>query len=71
MSSKIILYTSHCPKCKVLSAKLDNAMIAYDVFDDVDKMIKMGITTVPILCVDGQNMTYSESIKWIKERRTI
>lgn len=71
MSNKIILYTSHCPKCKVLRTKLDNAGITYDVFDDVDKMIEMGMTTVPILCVDGWNMTYSESIKWIKERETI
>lgn len=69
MNNKIILYTSHCPKCKVLQTKLDNAGIIYEVFDNVDEMIKMGMTTVPILNVNGQNMTYSKSIKWLKERR--
>ena len=66
-----MLYTSHCPKCNVLRTKLDNTGITYEIFDDVDKMIEMGMTTVPILSVDGQNMTYSESIKWLRERRTI
>lgn len=61
------LYSTGCPKCIVLTKKLDSAGITYDVFDDVGKMIEMGMTTVPMLEVDGKIMNYKEAIDWIKK----
>ncbi|MBQ2396916.1 MAG: hypothetical protein II304_07790 [Bacteroidales bacterium] len=61
------LYSTGCPKCIVLTKKLDSAGITYDVFDDVDKMIEIGMTTVPMLEVDGKIMNYKEAIDWIKK----
>lgn len=63
----VTLYTSKCPRCIVLEKKLDEAGITYEVFDDVDEMIKMGITTVPMLKVDDTMMNFKEAVKWIKE----
>ena len=54
-------------ECIVLTKKLDSAGITYDVFDDVDKMIEIGMTTVPMLEVDGKIMNYKEAIDWIKK----
>ena len=45
----IVIYSTGCPKCKVLINKLNAKNIEYSVFNDVDKMIEMGITNVPIL----------------------
>lgn len=62
------LYTSGCPRCKTLAKKLDEANIVYEKFSNVDEMINMGITTVPMLRVDDIMMNFSEAIKWINER---
>lgn len=64
---KTILYTSGCPRCKTLAKKLDEANIVYEKFSNVDEMINMGITTVPMLRVDDTMMNFSEAIKWINE----
>lgn len=36
---EIILYSTHCPKCKVLEKKLQMANITYTVFDNITEMI--------------------------------
>lgn len=61
----VVFYSTDCPKCKVLKAKLDSKGIDYTVFNDVDKMVEMGITTVPDLMVDGKLMNFKESIDWL------
>lgn len=66
--SKIILYTIGCPICTALEKKLDANNIEYDKFEDKDKMIEMGMSTMPILEVDGVRMKYAKAIKWINER---
>lgn len=60
-----ILYSTGCPKCKVLVTKLDSKGISYRVVDDVDEMLSLGISTVPCLGVDGKIMNFKESMKWI------
>ena len=45
----VILYSTNCPKCKVLKQKLSEAKIDFIEFTDVEEMIKMGISHVPIL----------------------
>ena len=65
---KIVIYSSGCPRCKTLKKKLDDAGIQYDTFTDVQKMIDMGFTDVPVLEVDGQRMQFADAIKWVRER---
>ena len=65
----IIIYTTAtCPRCQVLKTKLAQKGIPYEEFTDEDKMIEMGIQTVPIMSVDGRLMDFSEAIKYINER---
>ena len=61
----IVFYSTGCPKCKVLKAKLDSKGIDYTIFNDVDRMVEMGITTVPDLMIDGKLMNFKESIEWL------
>ena len=61
----VILYSTGCPKCKVLKAKLDNTWIKYEIVDDVDEMLRLGITTVPCLGVDGKVLNFKESVDWV------
>ena len=63
--SDITLYSTGCPKCKVLKAKLDSKGIEYEIIDDVDEMMRLGMTTVPCLGVNGEIMNFKESVDYI------
>lgn len=65
---KVILYSTGCPKCKVLEQKLNLADISYEVFNDTEKMIEMGMTTMPILEVDSIKMDFKKAIDFVNER---
>ena len=39
---EITLYTSNCPKCKILKAKLDDKKINYNICDDTNVMTEKG-----------------------------
>ena len=61
----IVLYTTHCPRCKVLTAKLDSAAIQYEICDNVDEMIKKDIKSVPVLEVDGNLLDFKAAVDWV------
>lgn len=63
----VIFYTTHCPKCRILEQKLNAKNIEYSEFTDVDKMIEMGFSMMPMLEVDGVIMDFATANKWINE----
>ena len=65
---QVILYSTGCPKCNVLKAKLDNKNIKYDVVSNVDIIISKGISTVPVLEIDGQLLEFKKAVDWVNER---
>ena len=48
----ITLYTTHCPKCRVLEKKLAQKNVQYNEITDVSEMQKLGIKSAPVLEVD-------------------
>lgn len=66
--NKIIFYTTHCPKCKVLKMKLDKAGIDYEENDNVDEMVSMGLQSAPALKVDNVVYEFAPAVQWIKEQ---
>lgn len=64
----IVLYTSGCPRCKVLEKKLDDKHIEYTKFTDVDAMIAKGFKQAPLLEVDGVVMDFKAANDWLKQQ---
>lgn len=62
---KIVLYSTGCPKCRVLSKKLNDKNITYEVNNNVEEMIELGISQVPILSVDGCLLPFDKAIAWV------
>ena len=62
---KVILYTTHCPKCKVLEAKLKQKGIEYEENTDIDLMQEKGFASAPNLEVDGVVYGFAAAVKWI------
>ena len=63
----IILYSTGCPKCKMLKKRLQEYNIPYTENNDVDEMIKLGITSVPYIQVAGELLDFAASWKWTQE----
>lgn len=64
----VTLYSTNCPKCKVLAQKLTDAGIEFRISDDVDKMIQKGFMSAPLLDVDGKIMNFGEAIRWVSDK---
>ena len=68
MDEHVILYSTGCPKCKVLKMKLEKAGIPYEMNEDIDEMRKLGLLSAPALGVHGQIMDFGKAIEWINEQ---
>ena len=65
---EVTLYSTGCPKCKVLSAKLDGKNINYNVVSDINVIISKGIKAVPVLEVDNNLMDFKKAVDWVNAR---
>ena len=63
-----ILYSTNCPKCKVLETKLKNKNIEFEICNDIDLMLSKGIQQAPYLEIDNELMDFSNAIKWVNEK---
>jgi len=61
----VIFYTTDCPKCKVLKAKLQQAGIEFTEEHDVDVMLMKGLKAAPALEVNGHLFDFKLAIAWI------
>lgn len=66
---EIILYSTDCPKCKILESKLQNKGIYYTKNSSVDEMLNLGFTTTPMLKVGGFYLNFGEAVKWVNDRK--
>ena len=65
---KVILYSTRCPKCRVLKTKLDKKNINYIENNDVEEMLELGFDLLPILKVDNDIMNFTEANDWINKQ---
>ena len=63
----ITLYTTHCPKCKVLEKSLQDHNIEYETITDEKVMIDKGFLSAPILEVDGTALTFPQAFNFVRE----
>lgn len=64
----VVLYSTKCPKCKILEAKLKQGNIEFEEINDVELMTQKGFRSAPMLEVDGVAYGFKEAVEWIKER---
>lgn len=69
MGERVILWSTHCPRCKVLSLKLQQKNIEYEENNDVEQMKAKGFLEAPKLELsDGTVMDFKQAVEWIKEK---
>ncbi len=62
---RVILYSTHCPKCCILEKKLKEKNISYEEINDIEVMKEKGYLAVPVLEVDGTSMDFKMANEWI------
>lgn len=65
---KVILYSTGCPKCRVLKTKLDKKNINYIENNNVEEMLELGFDLLPVLKVDNDIMNFTEANDWINKQ---
>lgn len=65
MNKTILLYSNGCPSCNNLKLMLKKAGLEYTEKNDIEEMLALGITQIPVLSVDGEMMSYEDAKKWV------
>jgi hypothetical protein len=63
MSVKV--YSTGCPKCRILLQKLQNKQIEFNEIQDIELMKAMGLKSAPWLEINGELMDFGAAIKWV------
>ena len=72
--NKIILYSTNCPKCKVIAKKLSLKNIEFTELDCktdqtyISMLLGKGFSSMPVLQVGEQFFDFSKANKWIGEQ---
>lgn len=61
----MVLYTTHCPKCKVLEQKLAQKGVSYDICEDRETMEVLGFETVPMLDIGDKVLDFGEAVRYL------
>lgn len=67
MQKKIILYTTHCPKCEILKSKLQTKQIVFEESSDINFLIEKGFLEAPILEIDGEFFNFGAAVKLVNQ----
>lgn len=70
----ITLYSTQCPKCRVVETKLQQKNLDYNIINckedasAIDTLVEKGFRAMPILKVGEEYLDFSKAIKWIGEQ---
>ena len=64
----ITLYSTGCPRCKVLTQKLNAANINYSISNNIDEIMTKGFMSVPVLKVNDEYMDFGTAVKWVNNQ---
>lgn len=62
-----ILYSTGCPKCKILEGRLEKDGIEFQISDNVDFLIEQGYQNAPVLQINGTLYTFSQAMSLLHE----
>lgn len=66
----VTLFSTDCPRCKILESKLAEKKIAFNVIKGdqaIEYISSRGFMSAPLLMVDGTNYEFGKAIRWVNE----
>ncbi len=61
----ITLYSTNCPRCKILEQKLRQKNIDFQIESDMKNILNLGFRTSPILQIEDKYYEFGEAVKWV------
>lgn len=68
INNEIVLYSTGCPKCRILLKKLDSKGLNYTENKSVEEMQELGITSAPVLKVGEELLDFKSAIRWVDKQ---
>lgn len=65
MKCKILLYSTGCPKCRILEKKMHDKQLTFGICSSIDDMQQLGIASLPMLKVDDKLLNYFDAVQYI------
>lgn len=62
---EIVMFSTNCPKCKILESKLQNKGIYYTKNMSLETLKALGFDEVPVLKVGDKYYHFADAVKWI------
>ena len=65
----ITLFTTHCPKCRMLEKKMQQKGIEYTETEKLDELIRAGYSSAPMIKTDeGEYLNFKEAWDWVNKK---
>lgn len=61
----ITLFSTGCPKCRVLEQKLNAKNIDFIKSSDIQEVIDQGFMSVPVLKINDKYYDFKQGVDWI------
>lgn len=62
----LTLFSTECPKCRVLEHKLNQNNIAFEKSSDIQEIMDKGFMSAPVLKVDNQYYDFKQAVNWVR-----
>lgn len=66
MKDILVLYTTDCPKCKIIERFLSKLGLYYKIERRIELMQIKGYTSAPVLEVNGKPLFFSEALEYLR-----
>lgn len=67
----LTLFSTDCPKCRVLEQKLNQNNIAFEKTSDIQEVIDKGFMSAPVLKISDDYMDFVTAVAWLNEQATM
>lgn len=65
----VTLYTTHCPKCRMLEKNLQKKGIVYHTSENLDKLVRAGFQSAPVLEIEeGKFLNFKDAWSWVNQK---
>lgn len=61
----VTLFSTNCPKCRVLEQKLNQKNIEFNKNSDMNEVIEKGFMSAPVLKIDDVYLDFTSAVKWV------
>lgn len=64
----VTLFSTNCPKCRVLEQKLNQKDIDFTIDNNINEIVEKGFMSAPVLKINENYLEFGDAIKWVNNQ---